>query len=160
MTRHEPPRLAATLLRRLALDNEPLAGDLVEEFRRRQSTAWLWRQLIVALVAHAMYAPHPPVSLNLTHVDPVVAEWLMWRRLDRNRHKTVNLTGTGVEGIGGLTMVMLGVMMSTVVPAIWWFVFGGIVAGVVLGVCLLRSRSRSLACLNTEARGHGVFSLD
>jgi len=162
MSRHEPPGLARALLRRLALDNEPLAGDLVEEFRRRQSDAWLWRQLIAALVTHALYAPHPPVSLNLTHVDdPVVAEWLMWRRLDKTRHKTVNLTGTGVEGIGGLTMVMLGVMMSTVVPAIWWFVFGGVVCGVVLGVVMVKThaQTQSSSCLNTEARRHGVFRL-
>ena len=34
-----------------------------------------------ALVMQALYAPHPPVSLNLTPVDPVVAEWLMSKRL-------------------------------------------------------------------------------
>jgi len=81
----------------------------------------------------------------------------MWRRLDKTRHKTVNLTGTGVEGIGGLTMVMLGVMMSTVVPAIWWFVFGGVVCGVVLGVVMVKTQR--FARLNTEARRHGVFRL-
>ena len=132
------PRFADTLIARLALDNEPLAGDLVEEFQRRRSRVWLWRQLIVALVMQALYAPHPPVALNLTPVDPVVAEWLMSKRL--HKRKTVNLTGTGIEGIGGLTMVMLGVMMSTVVPAIWWFVFGGIVAGVAVGVAMVKMR--------------------
>jgi hypothetical protein len=139
MTSPKPPRLAGVWLHRLALDNEPLAGDLVEEFRRRQSRLWLWRQLIAALVMQALYAPHPPVSLNLTPTDPVVAEWLMWKRLDRKRH--VSLTGTGIEGVGGLTMVMLGVMMSMVVPAIWWFVVGGIGAGVLLGIAKLRARS-------------------
>ena len=113
MTRLEPPTLANALLHRLALDNEPLAGDLVEEFQRRQSRLWLWRQLIVALAMQALYAPHPPVSLNLTPVDPVVAEWLMSKKLDKK--KAVNLTGTGVEGIGGLTMVILGFMMATVI---------------------------------------------
>jgi hypothetical protein len=130
------PRLADTLIARLALDNEPLAGDLVEEFHRRQSRLWLWRQLIVAVFMQALYAPHPPVALNLTPIDPVVAEWLMSKRL--YKRKAINLTGTGIEGIGGLTMVMLGVMMSTVVPAIWWFVFGGIVAGVAVGVAMVK----------------------
>jgi hypothetical protein len=41
-----------------------------------------------------------------------------------------------VEGVGGLGLVMLGVLMSTVVPAIWWFVFGGIAAGIALGIGL------------------------
>jgi hypothetical protein len=137
MTRLHPPRLANLFLQRLALDNEPLAGDLVEEFHRRQSRLWLWRQLIVALVMQALYAPHPPVSLNLTPTDPVVAEWLMSKRLEKK--KTINLTGSGVEGIGGLTMVILGFMMSMVVPAIWWFVVGGMVTGVALGVALVKT---------------------
>ena len=155
MTRLHPPKLANVLLQRLALDNEPLAGDLVEEFHRRQSRFWLWRQLIVALVMQALYAPHPPVSLNLTPVDPIVAEWLMSKRLDKK--KQVSLTGSGIEGIGGLTMVILGFMTSMVLPAIWWFVVGGIGAGIVLGVVKLRSQSFSN--LNTEARRHGVLRL-
>ncbi|HTG89561.1 MAG TPA: hypothetical protein VL914_05180 [Vicinamibacterales bacterium] len=141
MTAPKPPRLAEALLGRLALDNEPLAGDIIEEFRRRNSRFWLWRQLIAALVVQALYAPHPPVALNLTPTDPVVAEWLMWRRLTSDRKTQVSLTGSGVEGIGGLTMVILGFMMSTVIPAIWWFVVGGIGAGVLLGVLKLRARS-------------------
>ena len=155
MTGPRPPKLAEALLNRLALDNEPLAGDIIEEFRRRNSRFWLWRQLIAALVMQALYAPHPPVALNLTPTDPVVAEWLMWKRLDRKRR--VNLTGSGVEGIGGLTMVILGFMMSTVIPAIWWFVVGGIGAGLVLGIVMLRSRR--VACLNTETRRHGGLGL-
>ncbi len=149
-----PPTLARTLLDRLALDNEPLAGDLLEEFQRRGSTLWLWYQLGAALVMQALYAPHPPVSLNLTPVDPVVAEWLMSKRLDRKR--TVNLTGSGVEGIGGLTLVILGFMMTTVIPAIWWFVVGGMGAGLALGLLRVRARRR-FPLLNTEARRHGVF---
>jgi len=148
MTAPKPPRLAEALLGRLALDNEPLAGDIIEEFRRRNSRFWLWRQLIAALVVQALYAPHPPVARNLTPTDPVVAEWLMWRRLTSDRKTQVSLTGSGVEGIGGLTMVILGFMMSTVIPAIWWFVVGGIGAGVLLGVVKLRARR--VAYPNTE----------
>ena len=39
MTRLDPPTLANVLLHRLALDNEPLAGDLVEEFQSPPVTA-------------------------------------------------------------------------------------------------------------------------
>jgi len=45
-------------------------------------------------------------------------------------------------------MVILGFMMSTVIPAIWWFVVGGIGAGVLLGVVKLRARR--VAYPNTE----------
>ncbi len=142
MTGPTPPRFARTLLDRLALDNEPLAGDLLEEFQRRQSKLWLWRQLLAALVMHALYAPHPPVALNLSPVDPVVAEWLMSKQL--YKRKRVNLTGSGVEGIGGLTLVILGFMTTTVIPAIWWFVVGGISAGIVLGIVLLEMRKQEI----------------
>lgn len=130
------PRLALALLNRLALDNEPLAGDLLEEFHRRQSRVWLWRQLLYAFVRQALYAPHPPVALKLEPFDPIVAEWLMEKRLEKKRR--VNLTGTGVEGIGGLTMVILGFMVSMVVPAIWWFVVGGLFAGLLCGLVLVK----------------------
>ena len=151
MTGPKPPRFARTLLDRLALDNEPLAGDIIEEFQRRQSKLWLWRQLLAAIVMQALYAPHPPVALNLSPIDPVVAEWMMSKRLDRK--KRVSLTGSGVEGIGGLTLVILGFMMSMVIPAIWWFVVGGISAGIVLGIVLLEMRKQ-------EIRRQENFSLD
>ena len=156
MTGQAPPALARTLLDRLALDNEPLAGDLLEEFQRRGSTLWLWRQLGAALVMQALYAPHPPVALNLTPTDPVVAEWLMSKRLDRKR--TVNLTGSGVEGIGGLTLVVLGFMMTTVIPAIWCVVVGGIGAGIALGAFRISSRRR-FSLRDAEGRRHGVLGL-
>jgi hypothetical protein len=136
------PRLAHALLNRLALDNEPLAGDLLEEFHRRQSRVWLWRQLLYAFVRQALYAPHPPVALQLEPFDPVVAEWLMEKRLEKKRR--VNLTGTGVEGIGGLTMVILGFMVSMVVPAIWWFVVGGMFAGLLCGLALVKTHQRTV----------------
>ena len=136
MTQVVPSRLARAVLDRLARDNEPLAGDLLEEFKTRQSRLWLWRQLLSAVVMQALYAPHPPVALNLVPIDPIVAEWLMAKRLDKP--KRVNLTGTSVEGIGGLTMVILGFITTFVVPAIWWFVVGGIVAGLVCGVAMVK----------------------
>lgn len=135
MTGRHPSRLANVLLQRLALDNEPLAGDIIEEFGRRQSHIWLWRQLLVALATQALYAPHPPVSLNLTPIDPVVAAWLMEKHLEKNRK--VSLTGTGIEGVGGLTMVVLGFIVSMVSPALWWLVVGGIAGGVVVGLALI-----------------------
>ena len=133
-----PARIALALLHQLAHRNEPLAGDLLEEYERRHSALWLWAQILLAL-ALGSFCHKVPVALNLTPIDPAVAEWLMDRRLGRLQKK-VNLTGTGVEGVGGLGLVMLGFLMSTVVPAIWWFVFGGILAGVALGVALAYRR--------------------
>ena len=41
-----PPLLARVLLDRLASDNEPLRGDLDEEFASGRSRAWYWQQTL------------------------------------------------------------------------------------------------------------------
>lgn len=50
-TRRKPWRVA--LLPHLLGDNEPLVGDLVEEWPRR-SSAWFWRQVMFAVFARAV----------------------------------------------------------------------------------------------------------
>jgi len=53
MTVPAPPALATWLLHRMVPgeNNEALAGDLLEEFHRRGSVAWYWRQVLGAMVA-------------------------------------------------------------------------------------------------------------
>ena len=52
MTKSQPPRLATWLLRRFVSGarNEPLLGDLVEEYRAGRSRIWLWGQVLVTIV--------------------------------------------------------------------------------------------------------------
>lgn len=47
-----PPTIASWVLEHLAVgrENEALAGDLLEEFRRGRSASWYWRQVLVAIV--------------------------------------------------------------------------------------------------------------
>ena len=130
--------IALWLLGRLAHRNEPLAGDLLEQYPYRALGA-------LALVAAALCdgngsfrQPRVPVALNLTHVDPIVLEWLVSKKLPPRR---VNLSSP-VEGVGGLGMMMMGFLLSTVVPDVWWFVMGGIVCGLALGMTLAYRRRR------------------
>lgn len=72
----------------------------------------------------------------------------MSRRLGPRR---INL-GSPVEGVGGLGIMLLGLHLTSVVPDVWWFVFGGIFLGVVLGTAMaFRRRNRPL---ETETRIH------
>jgi preprotein translocase subunit SecY len=47
----KPSRLATWLLDRLGL-SEALTGDLIEEYARRGSTFWFWRQVIMAVLGN------------------------------------------------------------------------------------------------------------
>jgi hypothetical protein len=128
--------LALWLLARLAHRNEPLAGDLLEQFRTGRSVLWLWFQIVLAIALGSFRQPRAPVLLNLTPIDPIVAEWLVSRKLSPRR---VTMSSP-VEGVGGLGMMMMGFLLSTVVPDVWWFVMGGIVSGVALGLTLAYRR--------------------
>jgi|GEM_PF-3090215 len=53
MTQLKPPALASWMLRHLVPGDrtEALEGDLLEEFQRRHSASWYWRQVLWAIVA-------------------------------------------------------------------------------------------------------------
>ena len=48
----QPPRLATWLLEQFSpvLKNAPLAGDLIEAFKRGRSSGWYWRQVLWAIL--------------------------------------------------------------------------------------------------------------
>ena len=128
--------LALSLLNHLAQRNEPLAGDLLEQYRVGRSALWLWSQLLFAIAMGSFRQAQVPAALNLTQLDPVVLEWLVSSKLPPRR---VSMGSPG-QGVGGLGMMLIGLLLSTVVPDVWYFVIGGIVGGVGLGVTLAYRR--------------------
>ena len=50
MTEMRPPVLATWLLKHAARGNDALVGDLFEEYRRRRSGVWYWRQVLTVVV--------------------------------------------------------------------------------------------------------------
>jgi hypothetical protein len=52
MTSPQPPRLATWVLERFCAD-PGLAGDLIEEYARRRSALWYWKQAVMAVGAYS-----------------------------------------------------------------------------------------------------------
>jgi hypothetical protein len=140
--------LAIWVLNHLAHRNEPLAGDLLEQYRVRRSVLWLWSQLVLAIVMGSFRQSQVPAALNLTQLDPVVLEWLVESKLPPRR---VTMGSPG-QGVGGLGMMLIGFLLSTVVPDVWYFVMGGIIGGVGLGVTL--AYRRRLKPMATDGQIH------
>jgi hypothetical protein len=73
------PRLAVWLLARLGDDPrlDSLTGDLIEEYQRRGSTAWLWRQVVVALLVESFRQVRDHKLLTVRAiVTPFAYGWL------------------------------------------------------------------------------------
>jgi hypothetical protein len=52
MTFKQPPAVASWCLVHLSDPDEGLLGDLIEEYQRRQSPIWYWRQIAIAIVVN------------------------------------------------------------------------------------------------------------
>jgi hypothetical protein len=61
MSRRNPSRVALAILDHLVADDEPLKGDLLEEFESGRSQWWFWRQVIGLLFCRRRpTSPHLP----------------------------------------------------------------------------------------------------
>jgi hypothetical protein len=140
----EPPRLAVALLRRFLSDDEALAGDLLEEFSRRPSRLWLWRQLVGAIIVVAVRQRRALEDVRpLKLVDERRSALAPY---DRSPLKPfVNLTASPVHGTGGLGILSLIVLTTVISPGVWSLVVTGLLAGVVVGgIRILRARRHGL----------------
>ncbi len=138
MTRRHAPRFALALLERLVPYSEAVAGDLVEEFERRQSTVWFWLQVLAA-IATASFARGAEIRpLRLVDLQP--ADALERSRRMNLRFPPVNLSASPVSGVGGLGLVILAGLVTLVMPAAWWLLLASALAGVVLGIAVIAMR--------------------
>ena len=130
MTTQHPPRLAMWLLTRFVYDDEPLTGDLLEEFQLRQSRWWFWRQTLAAITAASSRRSREIRPLRLVDGDP-------GPRFDSPRdlpRRTVNLTASPIPDVGGLGLLALAVLITLTAPGAWWLVLIAAVGGIVLGI--------------------------
>lgn len=141
MTPTAPSKLALVLLHRFADGNEPLIGDLLEEFERRRSQTWLWRQVLMAGVAHYRRrlsgSENVILDLGLGSTPRQAPLPLPWK---------VNLNGVPDAGVGGLGLVALAVLVTVVMSVAWWIAALGVAGGALLGAgMVMRRRSRGLS---------------
>jgi hypothetical protein len=141
MTDKAPSRFALILLRWLSRTDEPLAGDLLEMHRAGRSGRWLWAQLLTALAIRRRSAAFVPPPLGLAPPD-----WMPARRRppgDIADAMAVNMTGSPVQGVGGLGLLALGVLVTIAQPSAWLFPLYAFSGGLLLGaVMVVRARRR------------------
>jgi hypothetical protein len=139
MTTREPPRLALALLERLAPGGSFLAGDLIEEYRRRPSRWRVWREVLAAIATRRPHDHDEEIRpLHLVDLQPTDA-------IDRTRDtflrpRQVNLSASPLAGAGGITIVVLALVATLFMPGVWWLLAAAFVAGIGLGVVLIALR--------------------
>lgn len=126
------PRLASALLRRVQPDNDPLVGDILEEFSHGRSRLWLWRQVVSAAAARwqqpAEIRPLHLVDERLTTLRTITQTLRPIRSLD-----AVNLSGSPIRGVGGLGITFLVVLSVMTQPGVAVLAAAGVLLGAGLG---------------------------
>jgi hypothetical protein len=149
MSTLRPPRLAVVLLNRLLPENEPLTGDLLEEFQRRRSRLWFWRQTIAAVVLSRRASRRLLTTVRLSD-KPLPL------RYDEIR-LPIRLSASPFPIAGGLGIASLGVVVAMYRPGAWWFPIVAVAGGLVLGVLkVLRTRHRFRQDPQTFLLQHGT----
>ena len=118
------PRVAISLLQSFCRD-EALVGDILEEYERRQSRAWLWRQVTAAVL---LGMPYGRVRRPERHKMPMP--------------------------IGGIGLIAIIALITFVAPGAWWLIGLGIAGGAVVAFVLIASgfsrRSRNVDVLSLK----------
>jgi sterol desaturase/sphingolipid hydroxylase (fatty acid hydroxylase superfamily) len=135
MTTRQPPRYALALLERLVPGSASLAGDLIEEYAQRPSRWRVWREVLSA-IANAWFERADEIRpLHLVDLQP--ADAIERTRQVARRVTPVNMTASPLAGISGAAFAVLLLLMTAVMPALWWLFAASIAAGVLLGVLLI-----------------------
>jgi Flp pilus assembly protein TadB len=140
-----PPRLALALLERFVPANDELVGDLVEEFERRPSRRWFWRQTLAAMFFSARQPARDvrPLQLVDEHRRPPAPGAIGLARARAAASTGINITASPQPGVSGLSLVLFGALITAVAPRLWWIVLLVIASGIVLGVLrVIRQRRR------------------
>jgi hypothetical protein len=148
--------LAVALLTRFVPDNEPLVGDLIEEFEVRRSHLWFWRQAVLAILIGRRQRDDEVRPLRLVENPSAFAA----PKRESNSTallKPINLAASPIRDVGGLGLIALGVLITVIAPAAWWLVAFALVGGVALGVVLLVVSRRRVLSSSRGVRPSTLF---
>ena len=138
MTDSRTPRFALWVLRRLGVDNEWLAGDLLEEYSGSDARTCGCGAKSSARLSRGPNRVRDTGPLNVAG-PRVVRSARPSTSLERPR---IDLSGGPVPGIGGLTVVALVFQTAVVSPQLLWLPVVGLAAGSLVGVALVVRRRR------------------
>ena len=134
MSSRRPPWLALFVLEHCVPDGSSIAGDLVEEFDRGRSSAWLWWQVLAAVTFARRGETDEIRPLRLVELQPCDAQERSRRFLALG---PVNLTASPVHGVGGLGLVILACIVSVLQPGMWVMLIATMAGGLVLGSAMI-----------------------
>lgn len=135
-------QLAVWVVARVAANGEALAGDLLEERGRGRSLAWVWWQVLGALVATVW--PAPPLEIRpLTLVDAQPDDAFARSNALLRRRVDIDLAANPAGHVGGLGITILAALTAVKAPFMLWFLLAAIATGAVLGLLRIR-RGRGL----------------
>ncbi len=154
-----PPRLALALLRCVASGNEPLVGDLIEEFQSGRSASWFWRQVVMATVTRILHRRHAgTVLLDIDVRRP--QEGAGELGLPARAHLAplvglMNINSIQASGIGGLGLVVVALMIVLEIPQLQTPMLAAVCGGILVGVAMvLFRRRRGLSGPDDKAPGN------
>jgi hypothetical protein len=123
MTLLQPPSLATSLLKRLGRSDhdETLIGDLCEEYQRRRSAAWYWRQVLIAMAVGCFQEIRDHKLLTARAILTAVISWYGLGPLYRATVGSFynHLVWT-MPGVGGILFLLVGVVIPAI--SIGWLV--------------------------------------
>jgi hypothetical protein len=154
----QPPTLALALLRRVASGNDPLIGDLIEEFQAGRSRGWFWRQVLMAALPRPWRrrrAAKARLDINVRRPQEVAGVLDVPMGIhNAPLEGLMNITAVRASGIGGLGLLVVAVLMVVDLPQLQPLMVSAACGGVVLGtVMILRRRRRGLSGPSRNAPG-------
>ena len=134
----QPSRLALSLLQRHLPENEPLVGDLLEQFQERPSQLWLWWQVLRAIAAAGRHTSSEIRPLRLVEDQPLDA---VERTLDTLRRRR-DISPTPHPLPAALGLIILGGLVTALAPLVWWGLLITFAGGVLLARVLIAIHRR------------------